>query len=70
MKNFLMLLNLLAYAALVSFVVGLGTAWLYHAPKPFEVEAILALCFGLLAILMTGHMDLVNPSVRRFKDWM
>ena len=70
MKNLPDSLVLSAYAAPASFTVGLLMAWLAFTPIPPDSMAIFAACLGLLIILMAGHMDLTNPSARRFDGWM
>jgi hypothetical protein len=57
------------YAAPASFTVGLLMAWLAFSPIPTDSMAIFASCFGLLSILMAAHLDLGNPSARRFEGW-
>ena len=58
------------YAAPASFTVGLLMAWLAFTPIPADSLTIFAACFGFLTILMAAHLDLTNPSARRFDGWM
>ena len=58
------------YVALASFTLGLGMSWLALSPIEADGLTILAACFGLLSILMASHLDLANPSARRFDGWL